>query len=128
MAISQEKRARIYERDGNACLRCESTDDLTLDHIYPRAYGGSDNDGNLQTLCAPCNQAKADTLPDDSQLTKRQRKKLGKPRPYDKPRLRLGAPQTFASIGIRIHHRDCHPVWGCSMHCPVDGAMGKCIA
>jgi hypothetical protein len=51
-------RAAVYERDGNACLRCGATDDLTLDHIYPWSKGGPDSYSNLQTLCRPCNSSK----------------------------------------------------------------------
>lgn len=36
---------------------------LTKDHIIPRAEGGRDQLSNYQTMCAPCNFAKADTLP-----------------------------------------------------------------
>jgi hypothetical protein len=55
---SNGQRERIYERDGHRCVLCGSTDDLTLDHIYPRALAGDDNDDNLRTLCRPCNSEK----------------------------------------------------------------------
>jgi 5-methylcytosine-specific restriction endonuclease McrA len=35
---------------------------MTRDHIIPRARGGMDLMENLQTMCAPCNNAKADSL------------------------------------------------------------------
>ena len=35
---------------------------MTLDHVLPRARGGSDAIANLQTMCRPCNQAKADRI------------------------------------------------------------------
>ena len=56
----ENKRRRIFARDGFACLRCGETneDKLTLDHIKPKAQGGTDADENLQTLCEDCNQAK----------------------------------------------------------------------
>ncbi|MFJ1695728.1 HNH endonuclease [Streptomyces sp. NPDC088252] len=56
--IPAEQRRRIYERDGNACLRCGTSVDLTLDHIYPWSLGGADTDENLRTLCRPCNSSK----------------------------------------------------------------------
>ncbi|WP_370384812.1 HNH endonuclease [Catenulispora sp. GAS73] len=31
---------------------------LTVDHIIPRAAGGSDERGNLQVLCRVCNSTK----------------------------------------------------------------------
>ena len=55
-----ERRQAVFDRDGNACLRCGAEEDLTLDHILPRAKGGTSGYDNLQTLCEPCNAAKAD--------------------------------------------------------------------
>lgn len=54
---SAELRAAILRRDGK-CLECGATGDLTLDHIVPRALGGTDDEKNLQTLCRRCNSAK----------------------------------------------------------------------
>jgi len=51
-------RLAIYERDGHACLECGTSDDLTLDHIYPWSLGGEDTEENLRTLCRPCNSSK----------------------------------------------------------------------
>lgn len=52
------QRERIYARDGHQCVECGVTDDLTLDHIHPRARAGGDGDDNLRTLCRPCNSRK----------------------------------------------------------------------
>lgn len=56
--ISSEIRQRVYDRDGNRCLACGTSDDLTLDHKHPYSLGGSDDESNLQTLCRPCNSKK----------------------------------------------------------------------
>lgn len=61
--ISQLRRESVYERDGNACVACGSTDDLTLDHKIPRSRGGTNAEENLQTMCKPCNAEKANKLP-----------------------------------------------------------------
>lgn len=43
----------LRERDGAMVM-------LTKDHICPRSKGGTDELYNLQTMCQPCNQRKAD--------------------------------------------------------------------
>src|SRR5258706_7278181 len=53
------RRARIFERDGWACIRCGATDGLTVDHVLARSLGGTDALSNLQTLCGRCNTRKA---------------------------------------------------------------------
>ncbi|MBD3004759.1 HNH endonuclease [Streptomyces sp. 5-10] len=58
--ISKAKRARIFERDGHACLACGSTEDLTLDHIVHWSKGGGNEDTNLRTLCHSCNSRRGD--------------------------------------------------------------------
>lgn len=57
-SIPDRLRQAIYERDGFSCVECASTDDLTLDHIWPWSKGGSDSAANLRTLCRPCNSRK----------------------------------------------------------------------
>lgn len=51
-------RNRVYARDGWRCLWCGSTQDLTLDHIWPWSLGGEDTEDNLRTLCRSCNSSK----------------------------------------------------------------------
>lgn len=48
----------VYDRDGHRCLRCGSTEHLSLDHIVPWSRCGPDTVGNLQTLCRSCNSKK----------------------------------------------------------------------
>lgn len=59
-AISPEVRDAVRARDGDACVKCHATEDLTLDHIHPWSYGGPDTVENLQVLCRSCNSAKGD--------------------------------------------------------------------
>ena len=60
--IPQDIRDLVSTRDGNACVRCHATDDLTLDHIYPWSLGGPDTPDNLRVLCRPCNSSKGDRV------------------------------------------------------------------
>lgn len=57
-AISDTLRSAIYDRDGYACVECEGTDNLSLDHIWPHSRGGEDTLENLQTMCRSCNSKK----------------------------------------------------------------------
>lgn len=69
--IPREKRAgpapgslkkKILKRDGGRCVKCGSRDRLTVDHIVPRARGGTNDPANLQTLCHTCNQEKGSSI------------------------------------------------------------------
>lgn len=58
-------RLNIYTRDGFICQYCEgqmSTEDLTFDHVVPRAKGGRTSWDNIVTCCIPCNAAKGNKL------------------------------------------------------------------
>lgn len=40
------------------CVNCNTTKDLTIDHIKPLSKGGTNNINNLQILCRSCNASK----------------------------------------------------------------------
>jgi 5-methylcytosine-specific restriction protein A len=56
-------RARILTRDKHLCQACKRKGRLTaanqVDHIKPKAKGGTDDEQNLQSLCKPCHDAKS---------------------------------------------------------------------
>lgn len=57
--ITRKRRLAIYERDGGACVYCSAAArPLTLDHLKPRALGGSHASTNLVTACCVCNSAR----------------------------------------------------------------------
>lgn len=48
----------IFARDGRKCCRCPATEDLTIDHIFPRSLGGTHAPANLRVMCRPCNSGR----------------------------------------------------------------------
>lgn len=55
-----EIREYLLAKWGRACAYCGTTGvPLQIEHIQPRARGGSDRVSNLTLACGPCNQAKA---------------------------------------------------------------------
>ena len=70
--FSPDTRRRISARQENHCMYCGvrlSKNNLHLDHIYPRDHGGSNDESNLQALCAACNTRKG--VQTDAELRKR---------------------------------------------------------
>jgi 5-methylcytosine-specific restriction protein A len=57
-----ERRQRVLRRDNYLCQECSRHNRVTaaneVDHIVPKAIGGTDDSNNLQSLCVPCHQAK----------------------------------------------------------------------
>jgi hypothetical protein len=51
-------RRSIKEHWNNQCVYCGATQDLTLDHIHPKAKGGHDTSSNVVPACLKCNQSK----------------------------------------------------------------------
>ncbi|MGC9440072.1 RNA-guided endonuclease IscB [Streptomyces sp. WG5] len=55
-----EVRQYLLEKWGRTCAYCGAKDvPLQVEHIHPRARGGSDRISNLTLACVPCNQDKA---------------------------------------------------------------------
>lgn len=48
-----------------AACRCDDLGALEIDHILPRARGGTNALANLQLLCSACNRAKGSLMPDE---------------------------------------------------------------
>lgn len=64
MAISKRLRFEILKRDGFACKYCHRDKVIiTVDHVIPRALGGTDHPSNLVASCDDCNAGKSSTLP-----------------------------------------------------------------
>jgi 5-methylcytosine-specific restriction endonuclease McrA len=56
-------RFNVFLRDRFECQYCGSKDDLTFDHVIPRAHGGQTTWENVVAACSPCNLRKGSKLP-----------------------------------------------------------------
>ncbi|TVR51843.1 MAG: HNH endonuclease [Puniceicoccaceae bacterium] len=62
-------RNNVFHRDRNRCQYCGSTfhrDELNLDHVIPRHYGGKTTWENIVCSCVSCNTRKANRLPHEA--------------------------------------------------------------
>jgi 5-methylcytosine-specific restriction endonuclease McrA len=55
--VSDQIRLELISKSGQ-CKICGKKKDLTIDHIKPRVFGGTNERENLQVLCRKCNSAK----------------------------------------------------------------------
>lgn len=89
-----ELREYLLQRDRHSCRYCggASGDDvLNIDHVHPRAKGGSDRVGNLVISCRTCNEDKGATLLEDWQkVISKSRSKLNKARALQIPKVLKG--------------------------------------
>ena len=87
-------RRNIFKRDWFTCQYCgkqPSSEELTIDHVLPRAQGGTSIWENCVLACIACNAWKADRTPEQAHMPLRH-----KPvRPVWKPQ--------YASRGSRIN-------------------------
>lgn len=69
MSVTKRLRFEILRRDSHACRYCgaKAPDaELTVDHVTPKALGGTDDPTNLVAACRPCNSGKS-SVPADAQ-------------------------------------------------------------
>ena len=60
--IPDDTQIFIWNRDGGACVKCGSSENLAFDHIIPHSLGGSNARRNLQLLCDSCNSKKGNKI------------------------------------------------------------------
>lgn len=60
--IPDDVKLVVWSRDGGACIKCGTREQLQFDHVIPHSRGGSDAAENIQILCRPCNLAKSASL------------------------------------------------------------------
>lgn len=79
---TQAARNYLIQRDGMNCHWCKKTMDLsaplntgnfpTIEHILPKAKGGTDDERNLALACRTCNGGRRDTFPFDKEFLRKQ--------------------------------------------------------
>lgn len=64
-------RENIYSRDDYKCQYCGKkfeSEELTLDHVFPKSRGGATSWENIVTCCKHCNSKKADRTPAEANM------------------------------------------------------------
>ena len=64
-------RRNIFKRDHNTCQYCgvqPGSEELTIDHVVPRAQGGVSSWENCVLACVACNKRKADRTPEQARM------------------------------------------------------------
>lgn len=80
--MTKKYKNELYGKQDGKCVGCEERfpiRNLTLDHIVPRAKGGTDERRNLQLLCGVCNSLKGTRSQDDF-IQELQRQGVAKPK------------------------------------------------
>lgn len=91
-AVSFSRR-NIFKRDHYTCQYCgvqPGSEELTIDHVVPRAQGGVSSWSNCVLACVTCNKRKADRTPEQAGLHLR------------KPPIRPTWKPLYASPSVRI--------------------------
>jgi 5-methylcytosine-specific restriction endonuclease McrA len=64
-------RRNVFKRDHNTCQYCGAqpgSEELTIDHVVPRAQGGVSSWENCVLACVACNKRKADRTPEQAKM------------------------------------------------------------
>jgi len=66
-------RFNVFLRDRFQCQYCTSREELTFDHVIPRARGGQTTWQNVVAACSPCNLRKGSLTSADARMWPRQK-------------------------------------------------------
>ena len=92
-------RRAILKQDSK-CVYCRVRFSTEVDHILPRARGGSNSWFNLVGSCAKCNRAKRDRTPKEAGLTMRLPIRFFYPRPEIVEIETRGTPVPGSSVSV----------------------------
>ena len=60
--ITKQVKDRVWERDGQRCIRCGTYRAMPNAHFIPRSKGGLGVEENIVTLCFACHEAYDHTI------------------------------------------------------------------
>jgi 5-methylcytosine-specific restriction endonuclease McrA len=99
-AVSFSRR-NIFKRDHYTCQYCgvqPGGEELTIDHVVPRAQGGTSTWTNCVLACVACNKRKADRTPDQAGMRLRKQPIRPNWKPlYASPSVRIASWSKFVS-------------------------------
>jgi 5-methylcytosine-specific restriction endonuclease McrA len=94
-------RRNVFKRDHVTCQYCGArpgSEELTIDHIIPRAQGGQTNWENCVLACVPCNARKANRTPEQAGMKLRRHPIRPSWKPlYDSANIRIASWSRFLS-------------------------------
>jgi 5-methylcytosine-specific restriction endonuclease McrA len=94
-------RRNVFKRDHQTCQYCgvrPGTEELTIDHVIPRAQGGQTNWENCVLACVPCNARKANRTPEQAGMKLRRSPVRPAWKPlYDASNIRIASWSRFLS-------------------------------
>jgi 5-methylcytosine-specific restriction endonuclease McrA len=88
-------RREVLRRDNHTCQYCNSTRNLTIDHVIPRSKGGQHTWDNVVAACERCNSLKGDWLPHEANMI-----------PKTKPKAPIHPAVAFAEHFWKAQHGD----------------------
>jgi 5-methylcytosine-specific restriction endonuclease McrA len=97
-------RRNVFKRDRFTCQYCgcqPGSAELTIDHVVPRAQGGSSTWENCVLACVACNSLKADRTPEQAHMKLRRKPARPDWRPmYASDHVRIDSWQKFVSAAF----------------------------
>lgn len=69
-------RRRLFDAQDGQCGACgyQMGEDVTIDHVVPKALGGANHHSNYLAMHGKCNNAKADRMPNAFEISMNERK------------------------------------------------------
>jgi 5-methylcytosine-specific restriction endonuclease McrA len=94
-------RRNVFKRDHLTCQYCGArpgSEELTIDHVIPRAQGGQTNWENCVLACVPCNARKANRTPEQAGMKLRRHPVRPSWKPlYDAQNIKIASWSRFLS-------------------------------